>query len=96
MILEFGNGKIGVMNYKMFGASSKKTGIAFQIVKESHDVGEQDSSVVGKDLNEIEPNVCFEFSNPESVQVVIDALEKAKFELQSGMQEQILVGDGNE
>jgi len=73
-LVEFGYGKIGVMRTCEIG-ESHESGIAFVHEREAHPVGDLvDPRRAGKSTDEVGAFLRFHFANPESVQVLIDAL----------------------
>lgn len=72
LIVEFGDGKVGVMRTSEQGEDFE-SGIAF-VRQEAHPIGEVVPGRIGKTTDEVGSFLRFHFSNPESLQVVIDDL----------------------
>lgn len=78
MKLEFGNGNINVSTH---GDGKGNYGVSFFITPESHKIGSVISGYIGKSVDELMPDVRFDFGNSASVQVVIDALNLVRDDL---------------
>lgn len=72
MIVEFGVGKVGVMRTAEQGEDFD-SGLAFAN-QEAHSIGEIVPGRIGKTTDEVDCFLRFHFSNPASVQVLIDDL----------------------
>lgn len=72
MIVEFGEGKVGVMRTAEQGEDFD-SGLAF-VNQEAHSIGEVVPGRIGKTTDEVDCFLRFHFSNSESVQVLIDDL----------------------
>lgn len=72
MIVEFGEGKVGVMRTAEQGEDFD-SGLAF-VNQEAHSIGEVIPGRIGKTTDEVDCFLRFHFSNSESVQVLIDDL----------------------
>lgn len=82
MTLVFGKGKIGVHHYGPEGNEPRTwVGLAFTEHEDSHEVGSPFPYKGGETVADMKPSVTLEFENPESVQVVIDALKEIKASL---------------
>jgi len=77
--LTFGDGKIGMACY---GMGKALTGVALTQHEEAHAIGEEDNSVIGLDVNDLNPVVVLEFKNSASAQVLIDMLVAVRDSLQ--------------
>ena len=72
LIVEFGDGKVGVMRTSEQGEDFD-SGIAF-VRQEAHPIGEVVPGRIGKTTDEVGSFLRFHFSNPESLQVLINDL----------------------
>ena len=89
MLLEFGSGKNAVTTVSEDGEGTPSNILLIEPGKGTGEIGgipETRKKGMEVDLDEITNipgNVLFRFSNPESVQIVIDALEVIKKDLSS-------------
>lgn len=81
MIFEFGEGKIVVATGRAPGAPIDNRVLFFER-EEGGPVGEDVQGLAGKQITVGDEGVFFEFHTPESVQVVIDALQQIKENLE--------------
>lgn len=77
--LVFGGGNIKVTSF--LKNEDDETGVGFSEVKEAKEVGYLDMTKYGDEVNTKEMGFQFMFDNADSIDVVIDALNRAKAEL---------------
>ena len=81
MKLEFGYGNINVMSY---GDEKGNYGVAFRIMPERHAINAREpEAVTGRTIDDVKPDLQMEFSNSESVQVVIEKLAMVRDDLRA-------------
>jgi hypothetical protein len=79
-VLQFGEGKIAV-------AVADGGLLLFKQDEDSHDIGEEDPSLIGVPVDLYNPDIIFTFSKVECIDVLINQLELAKQVIQAAQAE---------